>query len=248
MFNGFNTQPPEGGCKCEPKTSPSPTRFQHTAARRRLLRFAHKRFLTKQVSTHSRPKAAASDELPPPPLLPVSTHSRPKAAAFLVLLSFLIFATFQHTAARRRLLAKIKDDKTYKFVSTHSRPKAAALKSLSSSNSAMVSTHSRPKAAASNCRPINGGMLRFNTQPPEGGCNAFRDKTLFIQWFQHTAARRRLLLIFTVKFLIRWFQHTAARRRLLLSSMLLPPPPLVSTHSRPKAAAPYIKKQEKSAY
>ena len=55
--------------------------FQHTAARRRLryLRRVHHGGL--YVSTHSRPKAAASKSLPKPATQPVSTHSRPKAAA-----------------------------------------------------------------------------------------------------------------------------------------------------------------------
>ena len=35
-WDSFNTQPPEGGWVCNPKTSTSSSRFQHTAARRRL--------------------------------------------------------------------------------------------------------------------------------------------------------------------------------------------------------------------
>ena len=44
------------------------------------------------------------------------------------------------------------------------------------------------------------------------------------------------------------FQHTAARRRLQLKGMIKELSVKVSTHSRAEAAAPYIKKQEKSAY
>ena len=44
------------------------------------------------------------------------------------------------------------------------------------------------------------------------------------------------------------FQHTAARRRLLANSVIKTSLQVVSTHSRPKAAAPYIKKQEKSVH
>ena len=53
--------------------------FQHTAARRRLLSNREDRHLT-EVSTHSRPKAAAiiADSLDI--VFNVSTHSRPKAA------------------------------------------------------------------------------------------------------------------------------------------------------------------------
>ena len=93
---------------------------------------------------------------------------------------------------------------------------------------------------------------------------------LGLNLFQHTAARRRLQngLISISKADL--FQHTAARRRLLMAVLFTlmiwvvsthsrPKAAAhnpngtfcaddVSTHSRPKAAAPYLKKQEKSAY
>ena len=37
-------------------------------------------------------------------------------------------------------------------------------------DSAQVSTHSRPKAAAIEGMIEDGEEVRFNTQPPEGGC------------------------------------------------------------------------------
>ncbi len=55
---------------------------------------------------------------------------------------------FQHTAARRRLLAKKSKWVVVATVSTHSRPKAAALFEPLGLISLKVSTHSRPKAAA----------------------------------------------------------------------------------------------------
>ena len=55
---------------------------------------------------------------------------------------------FQHTAARRRLLAKLQEELALKTVSTHSRPKAAAADYEAALKSQVVSTHSRPKAAA----------------------------------------------------------------------------------------------------
>ena len=120
--------------------------FQHTAARRRLLKTPDTR----------RP-------------LPVSTHSRPKAAGFVYVVSKLCIP-FQHTAARRRLQPeRILPAVFYKrMVSTHSRPKAAEnrfhtfyrhkcfntqppeggwFKSASQKAVVKVSTHSRPKAA-----------------------------------------------------------------------------------------------------
>ena len=56
----------------------------------------------------------------------------------------------------------------------------------------VVSTHSRPKAA---------------------GLSISIDDT-FIPLFQHTAARRRLVIFWHGVLAVRLFQHTAARRRL----------------------------------
>ena len=77
--------------------------FQHTAARRRLPWSLISTFLFWSVSTHSRPKAAATAFKCNIIALCVSTHSRPKAAAG------------QDIAALKAAV-----------VSTHSRPKAAA--------------------------------------------------------------------------------------------------------------------------
>ena len=76
-----------------------------------------------------------------------------------------------------------------------------------------VSTHSRPKAA---------GLFGFQGQADF--------------WFQHTAARRRLVIRAVLSTLKILFQHTAARRRLVLSRFCQTPEGQVSTHSRPKAA------------
>ena len=104
-------------------------------------------------------------------------------------------------------------------------------------------------------------IKRFNTQPPEGGCKDWEcfSPNLYVSthsrpkaavkldeydradfWFQHTAARRRLL--FGIKGGIHkdWFQHTAARRRLNSQDRDTIYDDSVSTHSRPKAAAPSI--------
>ncbi len=56
------------------------------------------------VSTHSRPKAAGAIIIDLMYEQKVSTHSRPKAAGSAKNLAFLPFL-FQHTAARRRLVA-----------------------------------------------------------------------------------------------------------------------------------------------
>ena len=76
----FNTQPPEGGCQA-----------------------FNRQDCCDQVSTHSRPKAAAKEQLPEIKAMYVSTHSRPKAAA-----------------------GRVGGVCRMGGVSTHSRPKAAA--------------------------------------------------------------------------------------------------------------------------
>ena len=101
------------------------TRFQHTAARRRLPRKILAYRVDLSVSTHSRTKAAALDQFEDYRKFQVSTHSRTKAAASrrpveadeldcfntqphgggcqFVLEKQINIQKFQHTAARRRL-------------------------------------------------------------------------------------------------------------------------------------------------
>ena len=55
---GFNTQPPEGGWFRVVAFDIYFRRFQHTAARRRLVSNPYKGCSIRSVSTHSRPKAA----------------------------------------------------------------------------------------------------------------------------------------------------------------------------------------------
>ena len=185
----------------------------------------------------------------------VSTHSRPKAAAsiFSVLITFI---KFQHTAARRRLDRK-DGFLSIDSVSTHSRPKAAELTFDQLILEFPVSTHSRPKAAGPLRNTHSTFCHSFNTQPPEGGWLPLPIQPLQIRLFQHTAARRRLAFSALASASSLKFQHTAARRRLaclsfkktLKKSFNTQPPEggwtmtlgqveqvEVSTHSRPKAA------------
>ena len=147
MMGRFNTQPPEGGCPSCPITRSKICGFNTQPPEGGCL-FCQLRFeLFHRVSTHSRPKAAAAHVI-------VTMRSK----------------TFQHTAARRRLL----------------------IPSLSPACPIEVSTHSRPKAAAFTNFAKHQRSYRFNTQPPEGGCHYFDDTPRTIRKFQHTAARRRL--------------------------------------------------------
>ena len=60
------------------------SKFQLTAARRRLVYATPWQPSVKNVSTHSRPKAAGGSAFHDYILLPVSTHSRPKAAGMAI--------------------------------------------------------------------------------------------------------------------------------------------------------------------
>ena len=230
---GFNTQPPEGGW-----TGIISIASSHT------------------VSTHSRPKAAGTLAFAGYLKRPVSTHSRPKAAGLWCLFHFFL-----------------------SVVSTHSRPKAAGKADCKRPNREAVSTHSRPKAAG-NATTNNANRAGcFNTQPPEGGwhpqsgyfdfkivsthsrpkaagfCRHYAD--LGWTWFQHTAARRRLVVLGTSPLRIfgfntlppegGWGRKSQPKGR--TGSFNTQPPeggwPVccfssskirVSTHSRPKAA------------
>ena len=162
----FNTQPPEGGCSSTGSYCLC-SRFQHTAARRRLM----------AMGLASRQQ-------------PVSTHSRPKAAVG-GLARFWLSRPFQHTAARRRLVREAGQPVSGSpFQHTAARRRLAAepevlAKGRASFNTqppeggchllywifatSFVSTHSRPKAAGHRDR-AGGSVGSFNTQPPEGGC------------------------------------------------------------------------------
>ena len=211
----------------------------------------------------------------------VSTHSRPKAAASWCVRAC-VRSAFQLTAARRRLPKRYCNYPRAEAVSTHSRPKAAARPGAASTASISVSTHSRPKAAAATRRGLNRQhqrfqltaarrRLRFKISPesiavyvsthsrPKAAAAPIR---MLIAYpavsthsrpkaaagrrgmtarqlpFQLTAARRRL----PGRHRDSWwicpaFQLTAARRRLHVIAAYHLGLEDVSTHSRPKAAA-----------
>ena len=152
--------------------------FQHTAARRRLLVTAGVYGDISSVSTHSRPKAAASDSVMFATCCCwVSTHSRPKAAASVLLNATVSFSAFQHTAARRRLRELSQDFQAQENVSTHSRPKAAAQINNNAIYQEIVSTHSRPKAAAHFFCNIGGIDIVSTHSRPKAA--AHKNKFLF---------------------------------------------------------------------
>ena len=211
-------------------------RFQHTAARRRL-RAGRKHVIKPKRFNTQPPEGGCSATAP----------------------CRRISAAFQHTAARRRLPGRGRQRGLQRHVSTHSRPKAAAQPFLQFGREFVVSTHSRPKAAARvGCDVCVVVKVSTHSRPkaaasprglPSKSFSTFQHtaarRRLHRPWparqsqiqFQHTAARRRLPVLVRRPCASRSFQHTAARRRLHPGRWRLAAAPLVSTHSRPKAAA-----------
>ena len=186
--------------------------FQHTAARRRL-NFLNQFRYWQTVSTHSRPKAAACAVGMSGLAGEVSTHSRPKAADFGLAVDTIGYV-----------------------VSTHSRPKAAATAFLTvDSTGGFQHTAARRRLAPVASSFISTRMFQ-HTAARRRLVSPDNNKSQY-SWFQHTAARRRLLFAKQAVSLCAQFQHTAARRRLFLLSGYVDVENVVSTHSRPKAAA-----------
>ena len=194
----FNTQPPEGGWLPAFVMLRTSCGFQHTAARRRLVYWFRFNPDGIHVSTHSRPKAAG-----------LPSHARRCRSVF------------QHTAARRRL----------------------ACHRLGQRLQTLVSTHSRPKAAGQRGAIMRPFKHRFNTQPPEGGWRAERSTVSFFRGFNTQPPEGGWLSFFNYLLTFNWFQHTAARRRLAMPASIFPSVRTVSTHSRPKAAGAKRQKQ-----
>ena len=191
----------------------------------------------------------------------VSTHSRPKAAATMGRAKTL-FQTFQHTAARRRLkwIERLQShascfntqppeggwrmtsaSSSVRRVSTHSRPKAAVLnkehwllrtefqhtaaRRRLVDRFAFFGTHFEFQHTAARRRlgltpRLTSRSFGFNTQPPEGGCSFFVHNHLSLTCFNTQPPEGGCLVGYP--------------------AMLIPP---VSTHSRPKAAGPGLLQQ-----
>ena len=211
----FNTQPPEGGwarCTALPPRSSS---FQHTAARRRL-------DLICRGLTDS----------------PLFQHT---AARRRLAISNGFFAFknngFQHTAARRRLVRRGWRCSGVKGSFNTQPPEGgwgavgAMIKDVMCFNTQppeggwLSRVKPYPLCGGFNTQPPEGGWIStvprlrrrrcFNTQPPEGG------------WHPPQPRSRTMTAM---------FQHTAARRRLVLDAVGHGFACVVSTHSRPKAA------------
>ena len=192
-LDGFNTQPPEGGwafCFNTPNQTPAVSTRSRPKAAGFLCNFP-KEF--KIVSTRSRPKAAGQIMRECSKISEVSTRSRPKAAGKACIAELLWF-----------------------IVSTRSRPKAAGVAGLASDEAISRFQHAAARRRLG-CGLEHGVFKeRFNTQPPEGGWQAFADfqTASTVSTRSRPKAAGRHLLIFRRP---RQFQHAAARRRLVLS-------------------------------
>ena len=121
---------------------------------------------------------------------------------------------FQHTAARRRLPSHLHMLKIIRMFQ-HTAARRRLLAEKRALHPAAGFNTQPPEGGCQPCSLICSSSDCFNTQPPEGGCT----KTYAAR------AERRM------------FQHTAARRRLHGAGIVRREGALVSTHSRPKAAA-----------
>ena len=118
----------------------------------------------------------------------------PEGGWVLLLFALRALILFQHTAARRRLAREaFVDALTTGFQHTAARRRLVCHRMLPQFRQD-VSTHSRPKAAG--CPNTSPALRSF--------------------LFQHTAARRRLESVMVYWVSQMSFQHTAARRRLAL--------------------------------
>ena len=99
----FNSQPPEGGCVMSTLNLGIFGEFQLTAARRRLQACKMYVRLAFEVSTHSRPKAAASAAAQFKQLYAGFNSQPPEGGCAPSISSILYQPSFQLTAARRRL-------------------------------------------------------------------------------------------------------------------------------------------------
>ena len=144
-------------------------KFQHTAARRRLVTGDTLVAVADGSFNTQPPEGGWCGILARRGLYDVSTHSRPKAAGIYMPRVPNCRKRFQHTAARRRLADPMAVDLTLgMFQHTAARRRLGATDGAYCQG-AFVSTHSRPKAAGCARWGDLSCSVCFNTQPPEGG-------------------------------------------------------------------------------
>ena len=124
---------------------------------------------------------------------------------------------FQLTAARRRLANSQKPQR----ITIMTFQLTAARRRLGPDNSPRcrtrldVSTHSRPKAAGWYTPQVARAIIRFNSQPPEGGWKRGFKQSLAIASFNSQPPEGGWNVFLMLSKKQKWFQLTAARRRLV---------------------------------
>ena len=187
----FNTQPPEGGWRGAGRGGQRRSRFntQPPEGGWPQTKSAASCFLPFQHAAARRRLAAN----PADPRLPAGFNTQPPEGGWPVHNQIDEYRLkFQHAAARRRLGPRPLGRMLADAVSTRSRPKAAGC-AAGTTLSVMIRFNTQP--------PEGGWPLllrlprmeqRFNTQPPEGGWRLGRVRLRKSKEFQHAAARRRL--------------------------------------------------------
>ena len=187
----FNTQPPEGGWRGAGRGGQRRSRFntQPPEGGWPQTKSAASCFLPFQHAAARRRLAAN----PADPRLPAGFNTQPPEGGWPVHNQIDEYRLkFQHAAARRRLGPRPLGRMLADAVSTRIRPKAAGC-AAGTTLSVMIRFNTQP--------PEGGWPLllrlprmeqRFNTQPPEGGWRLGRVRLRKSKEFQHAAARRRL--------------------------------------------------------
>ena len=275
----FNTQPPEGGWvaghggRCyvavvsthsRPKAAgpqqrqqPNSTKFQHTAARRRLgcpPPMPPNGCLFQHTAARRRLDPCHRQHRPQPQF----QHTAARRRLAELFGGNDLAKMFQHTAARRRLVCSA-GCQTICARCFNTQPPEGGWGALKKYLPKLFGfQHTAARRRLDRLSWVSSTCGRFNTQPPEGGWGERKLIVYAYYQFQHTAARRRLDLYRERMKAMGLFQHTAARRRLGKTcriaasdgSFNTQPPEGgwhpdsgragrrfdVSTHSRPKAA------------
>ena len=192
----------------------SALRFQHTAARRRLVSIIQVVVLVLPFQ-----HTAARRRLVCPPFswtrrLPEFQHTAARRRLAGAKIISINAVEFQHTAARRRLGHRQDCISAFRGFNTQP-PEGGWMDRLTTVDRGVVFQHTAARRRLASCRR--------NLATPTG-------------LFQHTAARRRLDSTNDHPQTPSRFQHTAARRRLGVWRRECAQSCIVSTHSRPKAA------------
>ena len=236
-INCFNTQPPEGGCERNKVRVKKELKFQHTAARRRLLWLLLLRLIPSVFQhTAARRRLDGCAGIAVLPLKFQHTAARRRLSIAHSLCGAEV--KFQHTAARRRL-STVKKNQTKKISFNTQPPEGGWRPATLRREGDTLFQHTAARRRLVDYFSCLVDHFCFNTQPPEGGC-AHRQ---FLGTEYHVSTHSRpkaaennnLSELFPASFNTQppegGWGYRAARRYGCF----------VSTHSRPKAAEPLLK-------